>query len=132
MVRRLRFPGEPWTEIPEFRLTDRQWLAIEPHLPGKAGDPGATARDNRLFVEAVLWMVQTGSPWRDMPGVFGKWYTAFARFSRWSRDGVWWALFAALADDPDFEFAIVDNAIVAKRRPGPERRQGLKIAPRAG
>ena len=61
-------------------LTDRQWLLIEPHLPGKAADPGRTAHDNRLFVEAVLWIVRTSSPWRDLPAVFGKWNSVFQRF----------------------------------------------------
>jgi hypothetical protein len=37
-------------------LRNDQWERIAPELPGKAGDPGVTARDNRLFVEAVLWI----------------------------------------------------------------------------
>jgi transposase len=45
-------------------LNDGQWERIAPQLPGKKGDPGATARDNRLFVEAVLWIARTGAPWR--------------------------------------------------------------------
>ncbi len=48
-------------------LRDDQWEKLEPLLPGKVGDRGATAQDNRLFVEAVLWIVRTGSPWRDLP-----------------------------------------------------------------
>jgi len=46
-------------------LRNDQWERIAPELPGKAGDPGVTARDNRLFVEAVLWIARTGAPWRD-------------------------------------------------------------------
>jgi len=48
-------------------LRDDQWKKLEPRLPGKAGDRGAGARNDRLFLEAVLWIVRTGSPWRDLP-----------------------------------------------------------------
>ena len=112
-------------------LTDRQWWLIEPHLPGKASDPGATAKDNRQFVEAVLWIVRTSSPWRDLPPVFGKWNSVFTRFSRWSRDGVWRRLFKALADDPDFEYLIVDSTIVRAHQHATGKKGGLKIAPLA-
>ena len=50
---------------------DAVWEKIAPLLPGKPSDPGATAKDNRLFLEAVLWRVRTGVPWRDLPSDFG-------------------------------------------------------------
>ena len=112
-------------------LTDRQWLLIEPHLPGKTIDPGRTAQDNRLFVEAVLWIVRTSSPWRDLPSVFGKWNSVFQRFGRWSKAGVWWSLFKALADEPDFEYLIVDSTIVRAHQHATGKKGGLKIAPLA-
>jgi putative transposase len=80
-------------------LRDSQWERIAPHLPGKHGDPGRSGADNRLFVEAVLWLARTGSPWRDLPDIFGNWNSVFVRFSRWSKDGVWDRLFAAMADE---------------------------------
>ncbi len=49
-------------------LKDEQWERIAPLLPGKAVDPGSSGSDNRLLREAVLWMVRTGAPWRDLPG----------------------------------------------------------------
>jgi transposase len=112
-------------------LKDHQWARIEPHLAGKAGDRGVTARDNRRFVEAVLWIVRTSSPWRDLPPVFGKWNSVFRRFSRWSQDGVWWNLFNALADDPDFEYVIIDSTIVRAHQHATGKKGGLKIAPSA-
>ena len=48
-------------------LLDDQWHRIEPLLHGKASDRGVTAKDNRLFVEAILWIARTGAPWRDYP-----------------------------------------------------------------
>ena len=56
------------------QLRDDQWEKIEPLLPGKASDCGVTAKNNRLFVEAVLWVARTGAPWRDMPEHFGHWH----------------------------------------------------------
>jgi transposase len=53
-----------------FVLTDAQWAKMAPHCLGKPGDPGRTGRNNRLFVEAVLWIARTGSPWRDLPPAF--------------------------------------------------------------
>ena len=73
---------------------------------------GSTGRDNRMIVEGVLWIVRTGSPWRDLPEAFGDWNSVFRRFSRWSIKGVWWRIFEAMSDDPDFEYLIVDSTIV--------------------
>ena len=68
-----------------FVLTDAQWAKMEPRCLGKPGDPGRSGKDNRLFVEAVLWIVRTGSPWRDLPPEFGSWNSTYQRFARWSR-----------------------------------------------
>ena len=64
------------------------------------------------FVVAVLWIVRTGSPWRDLPEIFGVWNSVFRRFSRRSAKGIWHRIFAAVSDDPDFEYLIVDSTIV--------------------
>jgi transposase len=81
-------------------------------LAGKAGDRGVTAKDNRLFVEAVLWIARTGAPWRDLPARFGRGHSVYMRFSRWSKQGVWERLMAVLADDPDLEELFIDATIV--------------------
>lgn len=93
-------------------VRDDQWNRIEPMLPGKSGDPGRTGEDNRLFVEAVLWVARTGSPWRDLPDEFGCWNSVYQRFARWSKNGVWHRVFAALALDADFEEVFLDSTIV--------------------
>jgi transposase len=59
-----------------------------------------------MFVEAVLWIVWTGSPWRDLPEVFGPWNSAFRRFSRWSRKEIWWRIFAAMSDGECQDFRV--------------------------
>jgi putative transposase len=65
-----------------------------------------------MFVEAVLWIVRTDSPRRDLPDVFGDWNSAWRRFDRWSLKGVWWRIFEAMSDDPDFEYQIIDSIII--------------------
>ena len=74
-------------------LSDSQWACVAPLLPGKNGDPGRSARDNREFLEAVLWMARTGAPWRDLPGEFGLWNSLFQRFRRWAHKGVFERVF---------------------------------------
>lgn len=93
-------------------LRDDQYGRIETMLPGKSSDVGVTAKDNRLFVEAVLWVARTGSPWRDLPKAFGPWNSVYKRFSRWSDHGVWHRVFAELAKDADFEEVFLDSTIV--------------------
>ena len=61
-----------------FVLTDAQWAKMEPLCLGKPCDPGRSGKNNRLFVEAVLWIARTGGPWRDLPASFGHWNSVFA------------------------------------------------------
>jgi transposase len=93
-------------------LSDDQYERIGPLLPGKSTDPGRTAADNRLFVEAVLWIARTGSPWRDLPPDFGPWNRLYQRFARWSRADIWHAVFAELARDADLEEIFIGSTIV--------------------
>ena len=95
-----------------YWLRDDQYERIASFLPGKKGDPGRTGKDNRLFVEAVLWIARTGSPWRDLPGEFGVWNSVYQRFARCSRQGVWDRMFTELARDADFEEVFIDSTIV--------------------
>ena len=110
-------------------LSDAQWERIAPELPGKVGDPGSSGRDNRLFIEAVLWIARTGSPWRDLPEAFGKWFTAYTRFWRWAQKGVWERVFKAVCDDPDFEYVLIDGTLVRVHQHGTGAKGGLKIRP---
>jgi transposase len=82
-----------------FVLTDAQWRGMEPHCLGKPTDPGRTGGDGRLFLEAVLWIARTGSPWRDLPPMFGNWNSVFARFRYWVKAGVFKRMFEAVSDE---------------------------------
>jgi len=64
-------------------IPDRIWNLLELHLPGRKGLWGGIAKDNRLFINAVFWILRTGAPWRDLPPDYGKWKNVHKRFSRW-------------------------------------------------
>src|SRR3982074_3348431 len=89
-------------------ITDYPWDALKDFLPGKEGAPGATAKDNRLFVDAVLWIGKTGAPWRDLPERFGNWNSVWRRFDRWSRRGGGRRVFLELGA-PDLKWLILGS-----------------------
>jgi transposase len=92
-------------------ISDDDWVRIKDLLPGLPGQHGKVAKDNRLFIDAVLWIARTGAPWRDLPERFGPWNSAWRRFDRWARKGVWQRVFDAL-QDPDLEWLILDSTII--------------------
>ena len=96
-------------------ISDEKWSRVERFLPGKVGDPGATAEDNRLFLNAVLYVGRVGCAWRDLPGHFGKWNSVWRRFDRLGRRGVWQRVFEAL-QDPDLEWLFLDSTVVRAHR----------------
>src|SRR3954466_11738274 len=95
-----------------YGLRDDQWNRIRGLLPGREGHVGVTARDNRLFVEAVLYRFRTGVPWRDLPERFGWGVKVQRRFSRWAKAGVWERVLQHLAAEADNEYAMIDGTIV--------------------
>ena len=117
-----------------YGVRDDQWAWIQDLLPGRVGHVGRTAKDNRLFVEAVLYRFRTGVPWRDLPERFGCGVYRFrtgvpwrdlperfgcgvkvkvqTRFSRWAKAGVWERVFQRVAADADNEYAMIDSTIV--------------------
>jgi transposase len=115
-----------------YALRDDQWDRIKDLLPGRPGSVGVTAKDNRLFVDAVLYRYRAGIPWRDLPECFGDWNNTHRRFSRWAKSGVWQRLFERLAGDADNEYAMIDSTIVrahqhsagARKDPGEDQAIG--------
>lgn len=95
-----------------YGLREDQWEKIKDLLPGRIDTVGVTAKNNRLFVEAVIYRYRSGMPWRDLPGRFGDWKNVHRRHSRWSESGVWEAVFTHLSQDADNEYAMIDSTIV--------------------
>ena len=95
-----------------YGLRDDQWEKIKHLLPGREETVGVTAKDHRLFVEAVLYRYRAGIPWRDLPARFGDFRVIHTRHMRWSRSGVWRRVFEHLAEDADNEYAMIDATLV--------------------
>ena len=89
-------------------ISDRVWLLLEPHLPGRAGSWGGVAQDNRRFINAIFRVLRTGAPWRDLPPDCGDWKNTHRRFCRWRDKGLWGALPEHLVDEPDCKWLMID------------------------
>lgn len=92
-------------------LRDDQWEKLEPLLIGRNGDPGASGRDNRRFIEAVLWHISSQRSWSHLPAEFGKWSTTYMRFRRWNECGAWQLLKDDLHDAPELS-ALVEKIVI--------------------
>jgi putative transposase len=112
-----------------YELTDEEWNRIESLLPGREGDPGAHGADNRLFVNAVIWVARTGAPWRDLPERFGEWNSIYQRFNRWSKSGVWSRIFRAV-QSPDLKALMLDSTIIRAHQhaAGAAEKKGTKLS----
>jgi transposase len=101
----------PFEQKPAHRrhdLDDRAWGLLEPHLPGRKGAWGGIAQDNRLFLDAVFWILRTGAPWRDLPPDYGDWKNTHRRFCRWRDKGQWESLLEVLLNEPGYEWLMID------------------------
>lgn len=107
-------------------LQDDQWNLIKDLLPGKKGAAGRTCKDNRLFVDAVLWLAWTGGHWRELPKQYGSWNSVFQRYNRWLKAGVWQPIFLALSGDPHFKYVMIESTIVHVHRSSAGAKGGLK------
>ena len=89
-------------------ISNHVWGLLEPHLPGRKGQWGGQAKNNRLFINAVFWILRTGAPWRDLPPDYGGWKNTHRRFCRWRDKGIWEFLLEKTVDDPDLEWLMID------------------------
>ena len=90
-------------------LTDKAWAQIEPLLPAQAGQRGGRWRDHRQVINAILWKLRTGAPWRDLPERYGPWKTAHERLRMWTADGTWDRILAAVIVKDDGLGSLEDN-----------------------
>ncbi|TQM06567.1 putative transposase of IS4/5 family DUF4096 [Pseudoxanthomonas sp. 3HH-4] len=71
------------------RLSTEEWNFLMQALPGRVGARARHGGNARRFIEAVLWVAQTGAYWSDLPREFGSWHGIYVRFIRWAQDGNW-------------------------------------------
>jgi transposase len=93
-------------------ISDEVWSKIWFLLPGSGLTCGKKAENNRLFLNAVFWIMRTGSPWRDLPQYFGNWNTQYKRYRRWCVNGTFSKLYRSLVESPEFGFLCIDGSIV--------------------
>ena len=89
-------------------ITDAIWELLRPLLVGQRGQWGGIAENNRRFLNAVLWILRTGAPWRDLPPDYGDWKNTHRRFCRWRDKRRWEAILETLVQEPDYEWLMID------------------------
>jgi putative transposase len=70
-------------------LTDEQWEVLEPLVPVISPDAAYVVHSRREIVNAILYVLRSGCPWRMLPHEFAAWGTVYDYFRRWQRDGIW-------------------------------------------
>lgn len=118
--------------VHRYALRGDQWEKIEHLLPGRENTVRVTVKDNRLFVEAVLYRYRDGIPWRGLPERFGEFRVIHTRHTRWSQRGVRKQVFERLADDSDNEYAMIDSTIVRAHQHGAGAKGGIANRKRSG
>lgn len=118
-------------------LTDAQWERLRPLLPAQKPATGRPAKDHRTIVNAILWRLATGVPWRDLPDRYGPWQTVYTRFRRWQRAGVWTRVLATLQaggdarGELDWSLHFVDGTVVRAHQHAAGAKKGAAISPSA-
>lgn len=113
--------------VKRYELTEAQWTAIKEYLPGKLTDVGRTAEDNRLFVNACLWIIRSGAHWQDLPERYGKYKSVHKRFTRWAKAGVWDHVFDQLLKDKKNKYVMIDSTIVRAHQQSKAGKGGAAI-----
>ena len=96
-----------------YELTDQEWEQIASLLPvEKNSRPGRPSKDNRLMINAMIWIVRSGAPWRDLPERYGPWKSVYSRFRKWIEDGVLDNIFRVLSLEAELDELSLDATIV--------------------
>jgi transposase len=93
-----------------YDLSDFEWGIIEPLLPKDRR--GRKPRNNRRVLNGIFWVLRTGAPWRDLPERYGPYTSAYNRFNRWRKAGIWDRLMDAIVKAHDGKVQMIDSSIV--------------------
>ena len=107
-----------------FDLSDEEWALLEPLLP-KSRESARV--DDRKIVNAIFYVLRTGMPWHDLPVRYGPYTTAYNRFNRWSRRGIWKRVFDQLASKSRAGLYLIDSTVVKAHRAASGAKGGRKI-----
>ena len=111
----------------QYELSASQWQRIEGFLPGRPGHVGVTAKDNRSFVNGVLWVLRSGAQWKYLPEEYGNWRSVHKRFTRWAKSGIWQRIFEVLLEDKDNSYVMIDSTIVRVHQQAASGKGGTRI-----
>ena len=110
-----------------YDLSEAEWRLIEPLLPNKPR--GVPRVDDRRVINAIFYVLRTGSPWRDLPARYGPSATVYNRTNRWAKAGVWLRVFEALAAKSPQSLHLIDSSIVRAHQHAAGGKKGSRITP---
>jgi transposase len=108
-----------------FDLTEKEWKAIEPHLPNKTR--GVERVDDRRVLNGIFWVLRSGARWSDLPERYGPVTTIYNRFQRWRKAGIWDRLMDAIVAAYDGQVQMIDSSIVRVHQHGAAAKRGIEI-----
>lgn len=113
-------------EVDCDRLTDAQWARLSVLMPGGCRGKRGPRTNNRLFIDALLWLARSGGRWRDLPGSYGKHQTVKRRYYDWVERGVLGDILLALSQDADLEWLSIDSTVIRahSQAAGARRKKG--------
>lgn len=111
-----------------YELTDEEWEQVKDLLPPeRTGKKGKPRKDNRLMLNAMIWLARSGAPWRDLPERFGSWKSVYTRFRKWLDDGILDNIFRILTLDAELSEFSLDSTIVRAHQHSAGAKKGAKI-----
>jgi len=109
-----------------FDLSDEEWAVIFPLLPQRTRGPRRKPSDDQRILNAIFYILRTGAPWADLPNRYGSHKTAYNRYNRWAKRGLWGTMFEALAASCKDSLLFIDSTIVkAHRASAGARKKGV-------
>ena len=112
-----------------YDVSESEWRLIAPLLPNKPR--GVPRVDDRRIINAIFYVLRTGSPWRDLPSRYGPYTTAYNRYNRWSKAGVWLRIFETLAAQSPQSLHLIDSSIIRAHQHAASKKKGARITPSA-